>query len=358
VAERLPATLRSVSDSPPKDPTGPGPEEAAKPPVPATENAAVKTEVPATGALADAAKAMDAAVAQMDAAVAQMNAAVAKSDVPLPTEAAVAKDSATAQPAAPEIPKDVAKAVPEEIVDDIAKEVAKSEAPKPAVDVFQLPATTSGMHQQYIAPGVARQSMLSSMKYQIALAGMVVALTLLMLQPGGISLGLGSDTTTTSTPPATTHVNDDLTNSFPNPNINQPPPYIPQADLTVNAGAIGGATSTPLSVPLVKKGDAGANKGGYAEESADLNAAEAMINKDPVKALQMVDQHDLDYPRGILDPEARVIRVEAYAKKGDDVKALQLGDDFLMDYPHSPRAGRVVAIVEALRNKLDSGRQP
>jgi TolA-binding protein len=193
---------------------------------------------------------------------------------------------------------------------------------------------------------------MSSMKYQIALAGIMLTIGLFMLMPGGNSLGLGVESTTTTTPTVATHIDDD-TNSFPNPNINQPPPSIPQADLTVNAGAIGGS-----ALPLVKHGDAGVNKGGYAEESADLGAAEAMIAKDPAKALQMVDQHDLDYPRGILDPEARVIRVEAYAKKGDDVKALQLGDDFLMDYPHSPRAGSVVAIVEALRNKLDSGRQP
>jgi hypothetical protein len=335
VAEHLPATLRSVSDSPPKDATGPGPQEAAPTPVPAVENSPVKTEDAATGALADAAKAMDAAVA--------------KSDVPLPAEEAVAKDSATAPPATPEIAKVIEKEVPKEIADDIAKEIAKAEPPKPALDVFQLPATTSGMHQQYVAPGVARQSLMSSMKYQIALGAVLLAFGLFIMVPSGSGLGLGNDPT--PTPPATTHINDDTTNSFPNPNINQPPLPIPQADLTVNAGAIGGS-----ALPLVKRGDAGLNKGGYADESADLDAAEAMISKDPVKALQMVDQHDLDYPRGILDPEARVIRVEAYAKKGDDMKALQLGDEFLDDYPHSPRAGRVVAIVETLRNKLDSGR--
>ncbi|MEO7109620.1 MAG: hypothetical protein ABI183_04195 [Polyangiaceae bacterium] len=305
-----------MSDSPPKDATGLGPEEAAAAPVPVTDNSPINTEVPAAGALADAAKAMDAVVA--------------KSDVPLPAEPAVAKDSVTTQPAAPE--------------------VAKVEPPKPMVDVFQLPATTSGMHQQYVAPGVARQSMISSMKYQIALAGIVVTVTLFMLLPSGGLLGLGNDPPTTTVSTSTSRINDDTANAFPNPNINQPPVPIPHPDLTVNAGAIGGS-----ALPLVKKGDAGVNKGGYAEESADLDAAEAMVSKDPVKALLMVDQHDVDYPRGILDPEARVIRVEAYAKKGDDVKALQLGDEFLEDYPHSPRAGRVVAIVEALRNKLDSG---
>lgn len=322
-----------VSDSPPKDPTSPGPNEAAPAAVPATENPPVKTEVPATAALADAAKAMDALVA--------------KSDAPAPAEAVVAKDSAAAPAAATDPSKDIAK--------DVIKEIEKAEAPKPAFDVFQLPATTSGMHQQYIAPGVARQSRMSSMKYQIALVGVLMAVGLFFMLPGaGGAFGLGDDTPPkhVSTSPNPIN-NDDTQNSFPNPNLNQP--TIPQADLTVNAGAIGGANLPLPMSPLVKHGDAGVNKGGYAEESADLDAAEAMIAKDPAKALVMVDQHDIDYPRGILDPEARVIRVEAYAKKGDDVKALQLGDDFLMDYPHSPRAGRVVTIVEALRNKLDSG---
>ena len=208
------------------------------------------------------------------------------------------------------------------------------------------------MHQQYVAPGVARQSFMSSNKVMVFCLGMMMAFALYVLVGSGRdSFGLNGQT---SPPPTATSPLVDDPHSFPNPNNVVAPPPLPTADFTVNAATIGGA-NPPLVDGGIKRGDGGVNKGGYLEETADLDAAEAMVDKDPVKALQMVDQHDIDYPRGILDPLARVIRIEAYAKKGDDVKALELGNDFLDDYPHSPRAGRVVAIVEALKNKLDSG---
>jgi hypothetical protein len=56
-----------------------------------------------------------------------------------------------------------------------------------------------------------------------------------------------------------------------------------------------------------------------------------------------------------MDPDARVVRIEAWQKKGDEAKALALGNEFLESYPHSPRAGRVQAIVEALKNKNGGG---
>jgi hypothetical protein len=208
------------------------------------------------------------------------------------------------------------------------------------------------MHQQYVAPGVSRQSFMSSNRFTVIFLGAMMAAAMYMLFASGRdSFGIASGGPSAN-PTPTTPLVDDPSHAFPNPNVVTPPP-LPQADFTVNAGAIG-ADPAPLASASAKKGDAG-NKGGYAQEMADLDAAESMIDKDPAKALQMVDQHDVDYPRGMADPEARVIRVEAYAKKGDDVKALELGNEFLEDYPHSPRAGRVVSIVETLKNKLDSG---
>lgn len=258
-----------------------------------------------------------------------------KSDVPAAAADAIVKDSATATSPPPEAPK--------------------AEPAKPVVDVFQLPATTSGMHQQYVAPGVSRQSFMSSNRFTVIFLGaMMVAAMYMLFATGRDSFGLGGSngpTTTNPTTTSTTPLVDDPSHAFPNPN-NVTAPTTPQADFTVNAATIGADNPPPAAAS--KKADAG-NKGGYAQEMADLDAAEAMIDKDPVKALQMVDQHDVDYPRGMADPEARVIRVEAYAKKGDDVKALELGNEFLEDYPHSPRAGRVISIVEQLKNKQDSG---
>jgi TolA-binding protein len=209
------------------------------------------------------------------------------------------------------------------------------------------------MHQQYVAPGVARQSFFQGTKWQLAFVAIAVFFGFWVVRPAGSSdflgLGGGGNTTTTGGAPNTNDLN---AAGGTNPNV-VPTHPAPQADFTVNAAAIGD-TATPL--PRTRPDGGTQNKGGYAEEQADLAAADAMVDKDPVKALQMVDQHDIDYPRGMLDPEARVVRVEAYAKKGDDAKALALGNEFLEDYPHSPRAGRVMAIVETLKNKLDAGR--
>ncbi len=307
-----------MSDSPPNDGSGKEPTEATKEPA-ATAPAdppndqptpPAKAESSASGALDDAAKAMDAAV---------------KSDVPA---TAVATEPAKIEP-------------------------PKADAPKPVVEVFPLPATTSGMHQQYVAPGVARQSFLQSTKWQLTIFGVCAVFAVWVLRPSGSSdflgIGGGGNTTTTGGIP---NGNDTIAAGGTNPNLVPTTPPPPQADFTVNAAAIG---DTAMPLPRTRPDGGTQNKGGYAEEAADLDAAEAMIAKDPVRALQMVDQHDTDYPRAMLDPTARVIRVEAYAKKGDDAKALGLGNEFLEDYPHSPRAGTVMAIVEALKNKLDAG---
>jgi hypothetical protein len=322
-----------VSDSPPKPGSQPPPAETAKEAAVSSAdapekiaNTPEKAEDSATNALDDAAKAM--------ASVAL------KSDVPAAAADAIVKDSASATSVAPD--------------------ASKPEAPKPAVEIFQLPATTSGMHQQYVAPGVARQSFMSSNRVMVICLGIMMTFSIYVLFGSShdsldLAGGQGNGDTAQPATTATTPLVDETATHFPNPNTVTPPPTTPTADFTVNAATIGGANPPLTSDGGKRKGDAGVNKGGYAEETADLDAAEAMVDKDPTKALQLVDQHDIDYPRGILDPRARVIRVKAYAKKGDDVKALELGNDFLDDYPHSPGAGGVGAIVEALKNKLDSG---
>ena len=310
-----------MSDSPPKADAGQGPAAVTPDAQPDDQkDAPVKPETLAGGALDDAAKAMDAVVVKSDVAAP----AVATAD-------AIAQDSTAPKPTG--------------FVDN----------PKPAIDLMQLSATTSGMHQQYVAPGVQRQSLFSSTKYQFFFVMLSLGLTTFMLKGmmSGDALGIGGSKEGTSlSNPASS--NEDPRQGFPDPNnVHSPPPITPQADFTVNAATIGGSALLPNPA---HKGDGGAeNKGGYAEETADLEAARLMVARDPDKALAMCDQHDVDYPRGMLDPEARVIRVEAYAKKGDDAKALALGNDFLDDYPHSPRAGRVVTIVEALKNKQEAG---
>ncbi|MEO8877459.1 MAG: hypothetical protein ABI461_17825, partial [Polyangiaceae bacterium] len=150
-----------MSDSPPKAASGPGtsdaeetrPEptpEAKKDAPPAAEiKASVETISETPESEVAAAKHAGSASALDDAAKA-MDAAMAKTDT---TTSAPAPAMATAS--SPPLP---------------------AEIPSPQLNLAALPATTSGMHQQYIAPGVQRQSFLSSNGKQMLFVGIGVLL--------------------------------------------------------------------------------------------------------------------------------------------------------------------------------------
>ncbi|MGH7286389.1 MAG: hypothetical protein ACRELY_33130 [Polyangiaceae bacterium] len=306
-----------MSEAPPDKPAEPTAEK--KPEVAPSEPEKIASPEPAkeasaapTTALADAAKGMDTAEKKVESA---------------PIAAPATETAATA--AAP--------------------------APTPPVTAPSA-ANTSGMHLQYVAPGVHRQSWFETNKYPVMFMAMAGTFALLWVGSRG---GMGDLAGNTPSPVV------DMESVGPTPNTSALPDQLPTddstyqplanrmpaADLTVYAGPIGG----PRPPKTALHGDAGVNKGGYADERADLDVAEAMIAKDPDKALALVDKHDKDYPRGILDPDARIIRIEAFQKKGDDAKTLALSDDFLQDYPHSPRVGVVQRIAEQIKNKSGSG---
>ena len=318
MAELLLATLYPVSEAPPDKPASATAE--AKSETAPAEPAKEAAPPAASSALTDAAKAMDTAEKKPETASAA------------PTTSAAA--AATATNAAP-----------------------PSAAPTPLAP--SAAANTSGMHLQYVAPGVARQSFLESYRYPLAFMAMALGFVFLMFHGGGLSGGLaGSGPVGGGGPtPQPPQIPTSLQQPLPPSDDSAYEPLenrMPASDLTVNAGAING--KPPLLV--ASHVDAGVNKGGYKDERADLDAAEAMVATNPDKALAMVDKHDKDYPRGILDPDARIVRIEAFQKKGDDAKALALADEFLQDYPHSPRAGRVQTIAEQIKNKGGGGNAP
>jgi len=142
------------------------------------------------------------------------------------------------------------------------------------------------------------------------------------------------------------------------------PPSVPPANaralpsplFTVSASAIGAGAppgetrdggATPTGPPPSVVASARARLGG---ETNALRAARAAIErKDGARALAILDQHDHDYPDGLLGPDARVLRIQALATSGHDAEALSRADAFLLDYPHSPEAARVRELADALR---------
>jgi len=175
--------------------------------------------------------------------------------------------------------------------------------------------------------------------------------------PGGDDSDDPPDTTASATAPARA------------PNANADPNELaPIPMLTVTAQPIGArdrsapALANPLDggplpglagLPALAAGPRAAKGDGKTpNEEAELDAARAALAKgDNAKALALLDTHDRDFKNGsgFLDVDARALRIEALAKKGNTQGALALADDFLRDYPHSPKATRVQAIADALK---------
>ncbi len=84
-------------------------------------------------------------------------------------------------------------------------------------------------------------------------------------------------------------------------------------------------------------------------ETAKLEAARAALQtNDPTRALTALDDYGSAFPRGVLAPEATVLRVEALARRGgaaDRAAAQRLGEAFLREHPASPLCERVRILV-------------
>jgi hypothetical protein len=88
-----------------------------------------------------------------------------------------------------------------------------------------------------------------------------------------------------------------------------------------------------------------------AAETAALDAARAALRSHrPADALRALDSYDAKFPRGVLAPEAMVMRIEALVGVGDRAGAQRLADTFLAAWPNSPLAARVRALVRSTSN--------
>jgi hypothetical protein len=84
-------------------------------------------------------------------------------------------------------------------------------------------------------------------------------------------------------------------------------------------------------------------------EIAALDAARAALRAhQPANALAALDSYAQRFPRGMLMPEASVVRIEALIARGDRGQAGQLGRAFLAAHPASPLAVRVRAMLDSV----------
>jgi hypothetical protein len=108
----------------------------------------------------------------------------------------------------------------------------------------------------------------------------------------------------------------------------------------------------PVPVPVPTKNTAKLSLS-IARETADLDAARVALREGSARrALKALDHYSHAHPRGVLRPEATVLRIEALLRSPDSAKGQRLGSDFLNAHPESPYAAR----VRSLLNDADRGR--
>ena len=86
--------------------------------------------------------------------------------------------------------------------------------------------------------------------------------------------------------------------------------------------------------------------------SADLRGEIALIDGartalaagSPRQAMHLLQQYNVRYPRGVLMPEALVIRIEALDRDGQHARARGLARAFVAGHPHSPLADRIARL--------------
>ncbi len=77
------------------------------------------------------------------------------------------------------------------------------------------------------------------------------------------------------------------------------------------------------------------------------HARMALSRGDPATALSILDAYAVKYPRGMMEPEAATLRIDALVEAGDMPAAQRAGRAFLESHPRSPYAERVGSLIGA-----------
>jgi TolA-binding protein len=117
-----------------------------------------------------------------------------------------------------------------------------------------------------------------------------------------------------------------------------PVPIAPPAPVVSRAVVRAAAVSSPR--PSAPTGSSAA------AELAMLDPARAAIAQgDAARGLSLLDAYASKYPRGVMAPEASILRIEGLVKTGDHDGAKRVGDAFLRANPVSPYASRIESLL-------------
>ena len=99
---------------------------------------------------------------------------------------------------------------------------------------------------------------------------------------------------------------------------------------------------TPRDIPALAPSDAKLR-----DEIRILDRARAALRmRAPQQALQELRHYFEGHPRGMLEPEAAVLRIEALRESGDRAQAAAASREFLARHPDGPLADRVRRLAE------------
>ena len=87
-----------------------------------------------------------------------------------------------------------------------------------------------------------------------------------------------------------------------------------------------------------------------AEEVALLDQVrEAMSAQNPDRALSLLQAYEAKFPSKTLLLEAKLLKIEALASKGDRARAVPLAEAFLLEHPVSAHASRVRSLLASMK---------
>jgi hypothetical protein len=87
------------------------------------------------------------------------------------------------------------------------------------------------------------------------------------------------------------------------------------------------------------------------EEIAQIDKVRAAMRQGaPARALSELDTYRARFPRGVLQQESVVLRVQALMTSGQTAQAQSLGQSFLAHHPNSPHAEKIARILGTSTN--------
>lgn len=85
-----------------------------------------------------------------------------------------------------------------------------------------------------------------------------------------------------------------------------------------------------------------------AKEVQLLDSARAALPNEPRRALEVLEQHRREFPRGALIIDAELVRLEAYLRAGDRSRATTVANKLIRSAPQSPVAARARRLLEEI----------